>query len=678
MGTTRTKHSYQFGAFRLDATDRLLYRDGELVPLPPKVIDTLLLLIASRGQVLTKDEMMKRLWPDTFVEEGTLAQYIFLLRKALGTCATWIENHPRRGYRFTAPVEEHNPDLQINEGESRTVIAEEAVQSQPRARLFRLIATALLIVVAATTTAVVTIRGREKASTAVGSVAVLPFRTISDSDDDYRADGITDALITKLANLKGLRVVSYSRVRQFKGASVEAAEIGRKLGVDAVIEGTVRVVSGQMRVSVHAIDATTAYTLWAEDRSDTSAGGLLQVERQLAEAVALWLRGQLTSRERDLITKSGTGKAEAYDLVLRARAALREGGDTVANRQFAVQLLERAVQIDPAFADAYGWLALSQQLAYGDGLGEETLRAAISNANQALSRDPNSLIAMRALAHIQNTTQREVEGLLMAKRALDINPDDLDATAAAAEAYFRAGLSDRALPLYEKALRWEPENAEFRSQLARISFFLAENQKGIDAISALPLSRLGSFGATFGLLVYVETGELDKAVQAIREERAREPRPVLQGFSAHIRGSILEAAGDLAGARQIWSDSVRYREALLTKHENASSHYGLSLAYAKLGNREKALQQLGLLLASDPRNHTRQFQAAETHALLGNRRESLDSLKAAVENGFLNLPMIDGMARSRVCTLYSLRNDREFLAIRSELAGRVEQLRARY
>ncbi len=393
--------------------------------------------------------------------------------------------------------------------------------------------------------------------------------------------------------------------------------------------------------------------------------------------MALRLKGQLTSSERDLITKSGTTKPEAYDLVLRARAALRDG-DTPANQEFAVQLLQRAVQIDPTFADAYGWLAFTQRRAYNGGLGEDTLRAAIFNANQALSRDPNSLIALRALTQIQSTTGREVEGLLMARRALDANSDDLDATAAAADAYFRAGLSDRAIPLYQRALKWEPENAEFRSQLGRIYFFLGENQKGIDMISALPLSSLGTFGATFGLLLYAETGELDKAVQAIREERMRASRPVLQGFAALIRGSILEAAGDLTGARQIWSDFVRYREGLLTKYENPSSHYGLCLNYAKLRNREKALQQLRLLLASDTGNHIKHFFAAETHALLGNRRESLQSLRAAVENGFLNLPMIEGMARSRICTFYSLRNDPEFLAIRSDLARRVDQLRARY
>src|ERR687892_1280063 len=104
--TSKAKHVYQFGGFRLDAADRVLFRDERALALPPKVFDTLLLLVTNSGRVLQKDEMMKQLWPDTFVEEGTLAQYIFLLRKALGDSAGWIENHPRRGYRFSAQVKE--------------------------------------------------------------------------------------------------------------------------------------------------------------------------------------------------------------------------------------------------------------------------------------------------------------------------------------------------------------------------------------------------------------------------------------------------------------------------------------------------------------------------------------------------------------------------------------------
>src|SRR5215212_2967016 len=103
----RVRQCYRFGLYRLDATDRLLYRDAALIALPPRVFDMLHLLVTHHGQVLSKDEMLKQLWPDTFVEDGSVAQYISLIRKALGEDGgRWVQNLPRRGYRFTAPVEE--------------------------------------------------------------------------------------------------------------------------------------------------------------------------------------------------------------------------------------------------------------------------------------------------------------------------------------------------------------------------------------------------------------------------------------------------------------------------------------------------------------------------------------------------------------------------------------------
>jgi tetratricopeptide (TPR) repeat protein len=297
------------------------------------------------------------------------------------------------------------------------------------------------------------------------------------------------------------------------------------------------------------------------------------------------------------------------------------------------------------------------------------LRKAISNANLALSKDPSSPIAIRALSHIQHSTGRAVEGLVMARQALENDPDDLDATAAAAEAYFRTGLCDRAIPLYEKALAAEPDNREFRTQLARIYFFLGEYKKGVEVISALPPSQVG----TFGMLLYAETGEMSKALQA-----AARPDRGMGGFSRFVRGSVLTAAGDLAGAREIWTEAVRNGEALLAKNENPGVRYGLSLNYARLGKKEQALFHIHHALAPDPRHPVFLFFAAEVYALLGDRRRALDSLKAAVENGFFNLPMIEAMARSSICTLYTLRDDPEFLAIRADLARRVDELRSRY
>jgi DNA-binding winged helix-turn-helix (wHTH) protein/TolB-like protein/Flp pilus assembly protein TadD len=660
----KARHVFQFGAFRLDVTDRLLYREGELLALPPKVFDTLLLLVTNSGHVLGKNEMMKQLWPDTFVDEGTLTQYISLLRKALGDSATCIENHPRRGYRFTAPVEEIDvlpAELQIEEHiRSRTVVEEEVVAEPERFGRFPIIWAGLALLGTIAVAIVIWINAREEPRRSFGSVAVLPFRTVSDSGGDYLADGITEALITRLANLKGLRVVSYSRVRRFKG-STEAAEIGRQLGVESVIDGTVRVASGRLRVSVHGVDSKSGYTIWAIDRFEAKPEKLLDIEGQLAEAAAQRVRGQITASERVLITKSRATNPEAYDLVLRARGA---------DPETAVQMLQRAVQLDPGFADAYGWLALAQVRIYWDGSGDpETLRKAISSANQALSRDPNSSIAIRALVYIHHENGREVEGLLMARRALESSPDDLDAIAAAAHAYYRNGLYDRAVPLYEKALAGEPTSAEFRTQLARMYLFLGQYKKGLEVISPLPLSQTG----IFGMLLYLETGQGAKAVEIARGDPSRPPHE----FEAYIQGYVLATAGDHLGAKAMWTSAVRYREALLARNKNLEPSIQDGMIYAKLGRREQALQNLQQSLATFPHHPVRLYFTAQTHALLGHRREALDTLKAAVENGFFNLPMIEYHTRPGL-SFHILRDDPEFHAIRADLARRIDDLRARY
>jgi TolB-like protein len=553
-------------------------------------------------------------------------------------------------------------ELRIEEHiRNRTVTEEEVVTDPDGISRFQLLAAGFGVFIVLSVAAVIWISQKQEPPKSFNSVAVLPFRTMSDSRDDYLADGITEALITRLTNLKGLRVVSYSRVRQFKASPLEAATIGRQLGVEAIIEGTVRVASGRLRISIHGVDSKSGYTIWAIDQFEANPDGLLDIEGQLAEAAAQRVRGQLTSGERDLVTKRRATNAEAYDLLIKARSA---GSET------AVPMLHRAVQLDPEFAEAYGWLAFAQQQAYNLGLGgPETLRKAISNANQALSKDPNALIAIRSLVHIQHYTGREVEGLLMARRALETHTDDLDAIAAAAEACFRTGLYDRAIPLFEKALAAEPVNRYFRSQLARIYLFLGESQKGIEVISSVPLNQAG----IFGMLLYLETGQHAKAVEIARGNSERR----VYGFEAYIRGHVLDAAGDRSGANEIWSKGLRYGEDLLARNGQGWPSLVSGMLNAKLGRREEALRNTEQRLLLDPHHPVVLFFAAQTRALLGLRREALDTLKAAVENGFFNLPMIEYLTRPGLA-FHILRDHPEFHAIRTDLARRIDDLRARY
>jgi DNA-binding winged helix-turn-helix (wHTH) protein/TolB-like protein/Tfp pilus assembly protein PilF len=665
---------YGFGLYRLDATDRLLYKEDQPVALPPKVMDTLLLLVTSKGRVLGKEDMIKQLWPDTFVEEGTLTQYISLLRRALGDGGAWIENLPRRGYRFTAPVEElleNVSELRIEEHTlSRTVVEEEVVTDKGRSGRFRILAITLALAGVVTAAALLWTRRSEKTAGSFASVAVLPFQMVSDSGNDYLADGMTEALITRLTNVKGLRVVSYSRVRRFKGSSEEAAEAGRRLGVEAVIEGSVRLTSGRIRLSVHAVDTKSGYTIWALDRLEANSANLLDIERQVAESAALKFKGQLTAAERVLIAKSATGNAEAYDLVLKARGALREESAT-ADREAAERMLNRAVQLDPEFVDAYGWLAFAQHQAYQDGhAGPPNLRSAISNASQALSRDPNALIAIRALSYIQHSAGREIEALVAARRALEANPDDLDAVAGAAHAYFRTGLYDRAIPLYRKALAGDPNSREFRRQLARMYLFLGEYEKGIEVISPLSLSQVGPFG----MLLYAETGQTGKAIEVLRSSWKRNPNGHM--IWSYFGGCVLAAAGDVTGATKVWTEGARNLEARLERHENPYTRSFVALQYAKLGRREQARYHLERSLAHDSSHPVFLFFAMRIRELLGERREALASFKGAVESGFFNLPMIDYVMGP--VYVPGFRDDPDFRAIRADLARRVNELHARY
>jgi tetratricopeptide (TPR) repeat protein len=419
------------------------------------------------------------------------------------------------------------------------------------------------------------------------------------------------------------------------------------------LEGSLRIASGRMRLSVHAVDSKTGNTVFALDRLGASSASLLDTEAEIAQAVALRIRDQLSTQEQGLLNKSSTSNAEAHELVMRARTAKFETAE---------QMLNRAIQLDPGFAEAYGWLAFVQQSAYHQGQsGRETLRAAISNATQALSKDPGALIAMRALTHIQHSTGRELEGLLMARRALESNPDDLDAIAGAAEAYFRTGLHDRAIPLYEKAIAGEPDNPEFRRQLARIYLYVREYEKGMEALAPLPPGRAGGFAA----ILYAEAGRKDELMKAVRANPY-----------GYFEGCALAIAGDSSGAKKLWTAAALRGEASLVKNENPYTRALLSMTYAKLGRREQALHHMRQSLSPEPHHPIFLFFSGQIYGLLGERQESLKSIRAAVQNGFFNLPMIDFVTRPMM-GLAILRDDREFRVLRADLARRVDELRAR-
>src|SRR6185369_10619197 len=213
---TAVKNFFEFGGFRLDARERLLLHQGETVSLTPKAFDMLVTLVENSGHLVEKSEFMRKLWPDSFVEEGSLAQNVSLLRKALGENESqkFIETVPRRGYRFVATV---------------------------------------------------VIKPGKVADSTIHSIAVLPFKSLgADAGDEYLSIGIAETLTTRLSGLKLLTVRPTSAVLKYARSDNDASETGRELQVDAVLEGSIRRAGERLRVTARLVSVRAEAVLWAD------------------------------------------------------------------------------------------------------------------------------------------------------------------------------------------------------------------------------------------------------------------------------------------------------------------------------------------------------------------------------------------------------------------------------
>src|SRR6185503_12674360 len=242
-------HSYEFGRFRLKTAERILLREGELVPLTPKVFDILITLVEHRGQVVAKDDLMKRVWPSTYVEEGNLTQNISLLRKALGESpggVQFIETVPRRGYRFVADTSHtwgEKPLHPTSQENPLPVVSIPNTNGQPaasrRTPLYALAAGVMVLGIIG----LVYFTGRGKAGepAPIQSIAVLPFvQESADPDAEYINDKIAESLINSLSKLPQLRVVPRSVVAGYKGREIDPRKVGQELNVRAVVTGHMR------------------------------------------------------------------------------------------------------------------------------------------------------------------------------------------------------------------------------------------------------------------------------------------------------------------------------------------------------------------------------------------------------------------------------------------------------
>src|SRR5260370_30272827 len=366
--------------FRLDAANHLLWRNGDRVPLAPKGFDILAYLVEHRGRVVTQDEILEALWSETYVNPEVLRKYILEIRKALGDRPDnpeFIETLPKRGYLFVAPVidestdeptdvptshatEEHateekvGPATALSEGEG----------SSGKHGLWKFAIILVLAVVAAAAIAgqhFLVARNRAAAlSLKNTSIVVLPFADMSAAkDQEYFSDGLAEQLINDLAKVSGLKVIGRSSAFQFKGKNEDPRDVGRKLGVANVLEGSVRRDGNHVRITAELIKADDGFQLWSQTY-DREISDIFAVQDEIARAATEALQLKLLGTNSEpLASALRSTNAEAYQAYLQGQY-FSEQGPNKEDLGKAVAYSEQAIKLDEKYAPAWALRASAQ------------------------------------------------------------------------------------------------------------------------------------------------------------------------------------------------------------------------------------------------------------------------------------------------------------------------------
>jgi adenylate cyclase len=527
---------YEFGRFRLDMGGRLLFRDGERIAVTPKAVQVLIALVESRGKHLNREELLHAAWGDTAVEEGSLTSQISLLRKVLGE--EFIETIPKRGYRFLEPARK---------------IAE-AQGQLPQ----------------------------------IQSLAVLPLENLGPNpDDDHFADSMTEALITDLAKIGSLRVVSRTSIMRYKNTQKSLPEIGRELNVDAVVEGSVQHEGERVRIRASLVRAATDQHLWAE-AYDRDLRDILFLQNDVARAIAQQVQAKLTPEEQVRLSTARPVQPEAYELCIKGRYFWVKRTEESIHR--AIAFFQRAITLDPSYAAAHSGLAdCYSSLGFSFDVGSErpgdVQPKARTAALKALELDDSLADAHNSLAYVMLNYDWDWPGAEVEfKRALELNPGNPHAHHWYAHLLLSAGRHREALAESNRALKLDQLSPIMTVHLGWHYLYSGLYDEAIDQLTnAVELDP--NFGLTYWYrgLAYEQKGMYEDALRELNKAQT-----LLKSIS------IVEA--DIAHLHAVSGNKSEAERALtkLTK-ELASRHvnpYEIALIYVGLGEREKAIAWL--------------------------------------------------------------------------------------
>ena len=603
------RRTYEFGPFRLDPSEGYLLRDGQQVTLTPKAFEALVILVERHGSLIEKDELLKTLWPDTFVEEANLAHHVWRLRKALEDDGeSFIQTVPKRGYRFVAPVEtvDHSIAGQIVEQHTVTrFVAQrekltddnlpssrelEVVSKSVSVRLRYLVLCGCAVIVLLALGVYITFRQRspQTSATRITTLAVLPFKPLADAPGDPALEvGMTDALITRLSNLTDLTVRPTSAVTKYSSANEDVAKVGRQLRVESVLDGRVQRAGDRIRVTVQLIRTEDGKPLWAE-RFDEKLTDIFSLQDSLSEKVARALAGQLSVADTSRIQQRYTNSFEAYQSYLKGRMQMSQFAADGALK--AIGSFQEAIDRDPNYALAYAGLADAHSAIGFMGLSitpREQFTKAKTAALKALEldsslADPHTSIANILFNHEWNWSEAEREY----KRAIELNPNSAEAHHWYSEYLQAMARWDEALAEIKRAQELDPLSLNINFHYGLCLFGMGRSEEALQQFRrTLDIdASTGASGSHWGIaMIYQQRGMHEEAIRELEEAKRLDPRP-----SFRLTG--LATAYALAGRRKEATELLN--QVLEMRKQGFVSPTELALLYGALGDNDEAFTWL--------------------------------------------------------------------------------------
>ena len=546
---------YEFGLFRLDANDRVLLRGDRMVHLTEKVFNLLLLLVQRSGHLVTKEELMAQVWPDSVVEENNLTVSMSALRKALGEVqegGQYIETVSKRGYRFVA-------DVRTIKNETVDSGQEQESEAAARSKAGML-------------------------STAITTLAVLPLLNMSDDPNlEYLSDGITESIINSLSKLPQLKVLARSTMFRFKRTELDPLEVGRQLDVHALLTGRILPINEELVVKLELINIREGSQIWGEQYK-RKAADVFEVQEEISKEVSEKLKLRLTGEQKRQLTKRYTEDIEAYHLYLKGRYCWnKRTGEAL---KMAIEFFQQAIAKDPDYALAYTGLADSYAIIafYSNIPPKPAFEEAKKAIGKALEIDDTLAEAHASLGFVKEYYEWDWTGAGEEyQKAIDLDPNYATARQWYGMYFMKLGEFERARRELKRALRFDPHSLIINADLGLPFLFKGQYTEAVEQYRKILEIDQDFIWARFFLgWTYERSGQFSEAIAEFQKAKLIDDRPEVSAMIAQTHA--------VSGRRD---EAIRILNSLeeQSKHHYISAYY-LALIYAGLNDKEGAFRWL--------------------------------------------------------------------------------------